>query len=96
MKVITQPMTGLKLKQAASISSLEKKPLNGHMPAIARQATRKVMWVTGMYFLSPPIADISFECTACMMHPAPRNSRALNMAWVNRWNMEAMYPSPPS
>ena len=96
MNVITHPITGLKPKHAARISSFEKNPLRGQIPAMARHATRNVTWVTGMYFLSPPIADISFECTACMMQPAPRKRRALNMACVNRWNMEAMYPSPPS
>ena len=48
------------------------------------------MCVTGIYLRRPPIADISFECTAWMMLPAPRNSSALNMAWVKRWNIEAM------
>ncbi|CDD24958.1 unknown [Alistipes sp. CAG:29] len=65
------------------------------MPAMARQATRNVACVTGMYRRRPPMADISLECTAWMMHPAPRNSSALNMACVKRWNIEAMYPSPP-
>ena len=62
---------------------------------MARQATRDVACVTGMYRRRPPMADISLECTAWMMHPAPRNSSALNMACVKRWNIEAMYPSPP-
>ena len=96
MNVITVPITGLKRKHAVRISSLEKNPLKGQIPAIARHATRNVTWVTGMYFLSPPMADISFECTACMIQPAPRKSRALNIAWVKRWNMEAIYPSPPA
>ena len=51
---------------------------------------RKVMWVIGMYLRKPPMADISLLWTAWMIHPAPRKSRALNMAWVKRWNMEAM------
>ena len=88
--VIIQPITGLNWKQAASISSLEKKPENGGMPAIARQAIRNVMCVIGMYLRKPPIADISLECTAWMILPAPRNSNALNIACVNKWNMEAM------
>ena len=96
MKVMIPPITGLNLKQTASISSFEKNPLNGQIPAMARQATRKVICVTGMYFRSPPMVDISLECTAWMMQPAPRKSRALNMACVKRWNMEAMYPRPPS
>ena len=68
---------------------MEKKPLNGQIPAMARQATRKVMCVTGMYLRMPPIADISLECTAWMMQPAQRNSSALKKAWVKRWNMAA-------
>src|SRR3712207_5505567 len=93
--VITQPIVGLYPKHAARISSFEKNPENGGMPAMARQAIRNVQWVTGMYLRNPPIADISLECTAWMMLPAPRKSNALNMAWVKRWNMEAMYPNPP-
>ena len=90
MAVIIQPIAGLNWKQAASISSFEKKPLSGQMPAMARQAMRNVMCVTGIYRRRPPMADISLLCTAWMMLPAPRNNNALNMAWVNRWNMPAM------
>ena len=88
--VMTQPITGLKAKQAVSISSFEKKPENGGMPEMARQAMRNVTWVTGMYLRKPPIVDISLLCTAWIMQPAPRKSNALNMACVKRWNMEAM------
>lgn len=61
MTVITQPIVGLYWKQAARISSLEKKPENGGIPAMARQAIRKVICVIGMYLRNPPIADISLE-----------------------------------
>ena len=77
---MTHPMTGLKPKHAVNISSLEKNPENGTMPAMARQAMRNVMCVTGIYLRNPPIADISLLWTACMMQPAPRNNKALNMA----------------
>ena len=40
--------TGLNWKQAVRISSLEKKPENGQIPEIARQAIRNVQWVTSM------------------------------------------------
>ena len=83
-------MAGLNWKQAVNISSLEKNPENGGMPAMARQAIRKVICVIGIYLRSPPIADISLLCTAWMMLPAPRNSNALNMACVNKWNIPAM------
>ena len=48
MAVITHPMTGEKAKQAVRISSFEKKPLRGQIPAMARHATRNVKWVSGM------------------------------------------------
>ncbi len=46
--VITHPITGLKAKHAVRISSFEKKPLRGQIPAMARHATRNVKWVSGM------------------------------------------------
>ena len=85
--VIIQPTTGLNWKQAVRISSFEKKPENGGIPAMAKQAIKKVMCVIGMYLRKPTIALISLLCTAWMMLPAPRNNKALNMAWVNKWNM---------
>ena len=94
MKLITTPMTGLNMNAAASISSLLKKPENGGIPDMARHATRNVMCVTGRYLRRPPMWLISLLCTAWMIAPAPRNRSALNMACVNRWNMEAMYPNP--
>ena len=48
MAVITHPITGLKAKAAVRISSLEKKPLRGQIPAMARHATRNVACVRGM------------------------------------------------
>ena len=42
--------------------------------------------VVGMNFRRPPISLMLFECTAWITEPAPRNSRALKNAWVNRWN----------
>ena len=88
--VIIHPHTGLYCIQAVRISSFEKKPENGGIPAIARQEIRNVMCVIGMYLRKPPIMAISLLCTAWMMQPAPRNRQALNMAWVNRWNIEAI------
>jgi len=60
------------------------------MPAMARQAAKNVMWVMGRYLRNPPISYIKLLCMAWITEPAPRNSNALNMAWVNRWNIEAM------
>ena len=90
MKVMTTPNQGLNMKVAVKISSLLKNPENGGMPAIAKQATRKVICVIGICLRKPPIRLISLLCTVWMMAPAPRKSRALNMAWVKRWNIEAM------
>ena len=39
-----------------------------------------VLNVCGMYFLSPPMSLMLFECTAWITDPAPRNSRRLE-AW---------------
>lgn len=52
---MNQPRNGENWKQAAMISSLEKKPLKGGMPAMARQPMRKHTLVIGMYLRSPPI-----------------------------------------
>ena len=90
MTVITHPITGLNAKQAVRISSLEKKPENGGIPEMARQAIRNVQWVIGMYLRKPPMVLISLLCTAWIMQPAPRKSNALNMACVKRWTMEAI------
>ncbi len=90
MRSMAVPRKGENMNVAERISSLLKNPERGGMPAIARQATRNVMCVTGMCLRKPPISAISLLCTVWMMAPAPRKSRALNMAWVKRWNMEAM------
>ena len=75
---------------AVRISSFEKKPEKGGIPAIAKHAIRKVMCVMGMYLRSQPMADISLLCTAWMIQPAPRNKSALNIAWMEGWNIDAM------
>ena len=54
--VIQAPQSQSRWNMAASISSLEKKPEKGHMPAMARQPIRKVMWQMGMYLAMPPMA----------------------------------------
>ena len=88
--VMIQPTNGLYWKQAVMISSFDEKPEKNGIPAMARQEIRKVMCVTGIYLRRPPIADISLLCTAWIIHPAPRNRQALNMAWVKRWNIDAI------
>ena len=54
--IIHTPQNQWLAKQAVRISSLEKNPANGKMPAMARQPKRNVMWVMGMYLRRPPIA----------------------------------------
>ena len=54
-----QPTTGLYCMQAGIISSLELKPEKKGIPLMARQDTRNVMWVTGIYLRRPPISAIS-------------------------------------
>ena len=62
---------------------------------MARVAIRKVTKVMGIFLRRPPMSGISWLCTAWITEPAPRKSRALNMAWVVRWNMPlAASPAP--
>ena len=65
------------------ISSLEKNPASGGMPAMAAVATANVTNVTGMRFASPPILRMSCSPpSAWMTLPAPRNRQALKNACV--------------
>jgi hypothetical protein len=63
---------------------------NGKEIILARQATRKVRCVKGIYLRRPPMRLISLLPMVWMMAPAQRKSRALNMACVKRWNIEAI------
>ena len=78
------------------ISSLEKNPANGTMPAIARQEIRNVIRVIGMCLRRPPIVVMSPgvwlpPCSMpCMTEPAPRNRHALKNACVPRWKIAAV------
>ena len=78
------------------ISSFDQKPANGGMPIRARVAMAKHPNVTGMYFRRPPISLILLEWTAWISEPAPRKSKALKNAWVNRWNRLTLWPAFPS
>ncbi len=65
------------------ISSFEKNPASGGMPAIAAVATAKVAKVTGIFRARPPIFMMSCSPeSAWMTLPAPRNRQALKNAWV--------------
>ena len=74
---------------ARMISSFEKNPDSPGTPPSAADPIRNVQNVTFMSFRSPPISLMSFECTAWITEPAPRNSSALKNACVNRWNIAA-------
>ena len=71
------------------ISSFEKNPDSGGTPARASAPIMNVTYVTRMGLRRPPMSFMSFECTAWITEPAPRNSRALKNACVNRWNTAA-------
>ena len=51
---------------------------------------KKMTKFFALALLAGAMVSISLLCTAWMMHPAPKKSRALNMACVNRWNILAM------
>ena len=78
------------------MASLEKKPDVNGMATSAMVAMMKVREVSFMRFMMPPIFQMSCSWwQAKMMAPAPRKSRALNQAWVKRWNMAASPASRP-
>jgi len=78
------------------ISSFEKNPENGKMPAIANVEMTNVMCVTGIHFLRPPILRMSCSPPiAWMTLPEPRNKQALKKAWVIKWKMPAAYAPTP-
>ena len=75
---------------SAMISSLDQYPANGGTPMSAAVPMRNTAKVHGIVFLSPPISDMLFVCTAWITEPAARNSNALNAACVNMWNRPAV------
>ena len=83
-------------KAEPMISSFEKNPASGKIPARARDPMMNVLYVCGMNFRRPPMSLMLFECTAWMIEPAPRNRRALKNAWVKRWKTPAVYAPTPS
>ena len=65
------------------ISSFEKNPASGGMPAIAAVAIANVQKVIGIRFARPPILRMSCSPeSAWITLPAPRNRQALKNAWV--------------
>ncbi len=62
----------------------------------SRHATRKVPWVMGIFFFSPPILVISSSFDIpCITLPAPRNNSPLKNAWVIRWKIPAVIDPRP-
>ena len=89
------------------ISSLEKKPAKGQIPAIARVAIHITTQVMRMRVRSPPMFRMSCAsswlpalcsawCIEWMTAPAPRKSSALKKAWVMRWKMAAVKAPTPA
>jgi hypothetical protein len=78
------------------ISSFEKKPENGKIPAIASVAMSIVRCVFGSADLSPPIRSMSCSPeSAWITLPAPRKRSALKNACVMRWKIpDAKAPTP--
>ena len=78
------------VKVRKRISSLEKKPARGGMPAMAITPAVMVQKVTGIRVRRPPILRMSCSPPmAWMTEPAARKSSALKKAWVIRWKMPA-------
>ncbi|MNH39225.1 hypothetical protein D3C79_1003610 [compost metagenome] len=83
-------------KACAKISSFEKKPENGGIPAIAIVPINIVIHVIGKCFFKPPILRISCSPPiAWITLPAPKNNNALKNAWVITWkNAPVKAPTP--
>ncbi len=92
---------------APRISSFEKNPENGGMPAIASVAIHIRLAVHGRWWRSPPMlrrsCASSWEwvawyawCIAWITLPDPRNSSALKNACVTRWKSPAAYAPVPT
>ena len=78
------------------ISSFEKKPESGAMPASARAERMNVPAVTGMRHHSPPSCRASCSPLMWMIEPAPRNSVALKKACVIRCSIAMPTAPAPS
>ena len=69
---------------------MAKNPARGKIPMSASDPTMNVRNVHGMSLRRPPMSDMLLEWTAWITDPAPRKSRALKKAWVNRRNSPAV------
>src|SRR5579863_768044 len=78
------------------ISSLEKNPANGGMPAMANVAMNMVQCVIGMRLCRSPMLRMSCSpLMACITEPDPRNRSALKNAWVKTWKTPAANAPTP-
>ena len=71
------------------ISSLEKNPANGKMPARASAEAIHAAKVTGILRHRPPMSFFMSKlwCDAeWLTEPAQRNRQHLKKAWVKMWN----------
>src|ERR1700674_5969051 len=72
------------------ISSFERNPANGGMPAIANVAMNMVQCVMGMRLCRSPMLRMSCSpLMAWITDPDPRNSSALKKACVKTWKTQA-------
>ncbi len=85
------------MNDSPRISSFEKKPASGGIPAIASEPMSIVAYVIGIFFDRPPILRMSCSSwTAWITEPEPRNSRPLKKPWVMRWKIAAVNAPTPS
>ena len=79
------------------MSSLEKKPASGGMPASDSAPMSNVQWVIGIVATGRPSGLMSCSSwTAWMTEPEPRNSRPLEKPWAMRWKIAATKAPTPS
>ena len=77
--------------------SFEKNPDVPGNPIRAREPANAVKYVSGIYFLRPPILRISCSwCIAIITEPAARNKSALKKACVIKWKIATLYADTPS
>ena len=72
-------------RSAWYVSHSLTKPFSGGRPEMATAPIRKKNAVAGMRRIRPPISSMLRVCVECTTDPAARNSRPLNMAWLNVW-----------
>jgi hypothetical protein len=75
---------------------LLQNPFRIGRPASASAPITNTFRTKGIREPRPPIFDMSRVPTAWITAPAARKSRALNTAWLSRWNWLAKKPPTPT